>query len=128
MKNKNKLLPYISTFLLSFLLLGQNVLADTTGRVSANQVDAGCDIIPQSVMDIINQIWYLILIAGPLIFIVMSLIDIFKTISGSEEKAFKSLLPRIIKRLIGVVILILLPILINFVLGLINTNFGSCVS
>ena len=129
MKNINKNLTYISTFLVSFMLLSPQVLAiEEDTRTQTNDMTTGCEIIPDGVLDILTELWYVILIAGPVIFIIMSLIDIFKTLTSSDEKAFRELLPRIVKRVIGVLILILLPVLINFILGIINSNFSSCVN
>lgn len=122
---RKKIGLYSLTLFTSFLALSATVMAERENIETLTDVD--CNQIPQDVIDIIQELWYIILIAAPIILIVMSLVDLGKTITSGEDGEFKKFFSRLIRRIFGLVIIMLLPVLINFILGLINANFSSCV-
>lgn len=122
---KKKLCCYGFIFLSSFMTFLPQVFAE---RKTVDQIDGSCGIIDQPILDFISTLWYYLLILGPVVFVIMSLVDIAKTISSSDDGAFKATGARILKRLIGLLLLIVLPVLINWVLGFVNESFSTCVS
>lgn len=123
---KNKIQIYIPFLFLSFLTFISPVFAD--GRTQIKDMNLNCNVIPQGILDILKSAWFFILVAGPIVFIIVSLIDLAQTITSSDDGQFKKFFQKTIKRIIGLVILLILPLLINFTLGLINDNFSSCVN
>lgn len=121
-----KKVKYLFLIVMTFFYSSLSVFAE--GRVNIGDVDSSCDIIPESVLEILKEVWAFMLIIGAIFVVLMSAIDIFKTLAGSDEKGFGKIFPRIIKRIIGLVILIVLPIILNYILKLVNENFGTCIN
>lgn len=65
-------------------------------------------------------------IAVPIIIIVMSTLDFSKSVFGSDNDEMKKAQNTLVKRLILAVLFFLLPIIINFLLHLINNNITNC--
>ncbi len=72
--------------------------------------------------DYFNKLWTIILIVAPVMAILFSAFDIFKAVTAGDEKAMKSQVNRIVKRLIIMVVVILLPLVVNMVIGFTNYN------
>ena len=108
---KNNILIIIFTFA---LLLPKAVFAA-----------ADCSIIKE-LLGWCQAFWNVIIVLGPAIFIVMSLVDLARTITSGEDAAFKKYIGKTVKRLIAVLALVLLPVLINALLSLINATSGTC--
>ena len=70
--------------------------------------------------------WNVIVVMGPVLFVVMSLVDLAKTLTSGEDAAFKKFTGKTVKRLVAVVVLMLLPILIQALLTLIDGTAGTC--
>lgn len=66
----------------------------------------------------LNKIWVYILIAAPVMVIIFSAIDLLKAVAANEEKDIKKQGSRIVKRLIIMMVVIILPLIVNMIIGL----------
>lgn len=79
--------------------------------VFAAPVDCG------AIADITGPAAKLIMIAAPIILIVMGTIDFLGAVAASDDRAFKKAFSNLLKRFLICVVILLLPLLINFVIG-----------
>ena len=84
--------------------------------VFAETVDCGV------VADITRPAVRLILIAAPIILIVMGGVDILTVVTSGDEKGMKKAWSNLIKRFIICVVLLILPLLVNFIIGWTSFN------
>jgi len=96
-----KLLTYTFTIMICFI--STPVFADT--------VDCG------AISEITRPAAHLIMIAAPILLIIMGAVDVLGAVTGSDEKAMKKALNNFMKRLIICVIILILPMLVNMVIG-----------
>ena len=83
---------------------------------TANPVDCGV------VSEITRPLFHIIMIAAPILLIVMSAVDIFGVVSSSDEKNMKKCLNTMFKRFIICIIILILPLLINMIIGWTTLN------
>ena len=83
---------------------------------TANPVDWGV------VSEITRPLFHIIMIAAPILLIVMSAVDIFGVVSSSDEKNMKKCLNTMFKRFIICIIILILPLLINMIIGWTTLN------
>lgn len=95
--------------LLMFIMLTSAlpVFAETT----ASPVDCGV------LAEITKPLYEIVLIAAPIILIVMSAIDIFGVVSSSDEKNMKKCWNTMFKRFIICIIILILPLIVNIIMG-----------
>ena len=82
---------------------------------TANPVDCGV------LSEITIPLFHIIMIAAILL-IVMSAVDIFGVVSSSDEKNMKKCLNTMFKRFIICIIILILPLLINMIIGWTTLN------
>lgn len=81
------------------------------------------------ISDYINKAWTIILIAAPVMAILFSAFDVFKMVVAGEEKEMKKQFDRIVKRLVIMAILIILPLIVNMVMGVVKFDkLDACMS
>ena len=125
MKN-NKI---ISAFIMGIIFLSFKANVFAEGRVEVEDIKTSCDdMLGADLINIFKDFWAYILIAGAILLVVMSLIVIAKSITGSDEKAIKNLFAKIIKRIIGLAMLFLLPVIVEYLISWINPNLGICIN
>lgn len=69
------------------------------------------------IADITGPAAKLIMIAGPIILIVMGTVDILGVVTSGDEKSMSKAWSNLIKRFLICVVLLILPLLINFIIG-----------
>lgn len=69
----------------------------------------------------------IIMIAAPILLVILATVDILKAVSASDEKAMAKCFSTIIKRVIICLIILILPIIVNFIIGWTTfNNLTSC--
>lgn len=107
-----KILTFISIITICFL----------TTPVFAETVDCGV------ISDITRPAAKIIMIAGPIILIVMGAVDILGVVTSGDEKGMSKCWSNLVKRFIICVVLLILPLLVNFIIGWTTfKNFTACL-
>jgi hypothetical protein len=73
-----------------------------------------CD---NSLEDFINEIWKYFVIFGPILLIIMSVLDFFKALFSSDQDMISKAASNTVKRTLATIILLMLPLLLRTVLG-----------
>ena len=73
-------------------------------------------------IELINDVLFFICILGVILVVVLGIMDFIKSIASSDDDAMAKAFKRLRNRLISVIILLILPVFVNFVLGFINDN------
>ena len=76
-------------------------------------------------VELLNMLFWFIAIAGLVIFLIMSIMDFIKAITGSEDANLKKAFKNLLIRAIVVVILFLLPALLSMIINFLNNNLGE---
>ncbi len=91
---------------------------------SSNNYDGSfkdpCALIDGDIQKILHKIFFGISIAGIIILVVMTAISLVKVITASEDEALKNFFKGLWKRLICLIILLLLPMIVTFIIQLVN--------
>jgi hypothetical protein len=84
--------------------------------------------IPSAIMDVIKDVYTIILIAVPIILLIIGTIDLAKAVMAGDEKGIKEGTSLLGKRAIAAVMVFLLGTIVSFVLGLVPKGQGylSC--
>ena len=99
------------------------------GDIMGDQGDTSLtceDVISDGLRDVINQILTYMSIAIVVLLIVLGTIDFTKAVAASDQDAIKKAQGTFVKRIIIAVIFFFLPILVNLVLGFINSTWSTC--
>lgn len=101
-------------------------LISGTGYYSINDVGKACNSVAP-IAEYLSQLLWIICVASIIILVIMTAINFVQAIVGSEEdkllKAFKNLKTRIIV----LILLLLLPTIVSFVIGIYNDNADGVV-
>ena len=116
MKKKN-LYKYIAWAFLIMFSIKTIVLADN---------DISCNSFGEFKTDLQN-LFNLLKIIVPLLVIGLSVYDFIKAITQKDEKDVKKAFQSLIKRMIYAIILFFLPVLLNLLLELFETNSDVCI-
>lgn len=94
---------------------------------------AYCGLFGKKTFGYIKLVWNIIKYAAPILVIILGMLDFAKVVMTGEEKDMKQAGQRFMKRIIAAVILILLPILLEFIFGIVGFSedciqclLGSC--
>ena len=79
-----------------------------------------CDLISGKLQNVLHDIFFIISIAGIIILVVMTAISLVKIITASEDNALSNFVKGLWKRIICLIILLLLPMLITFIIQIVN--------
>lgn len=82
--------------------------------------DDPCNIISGDLRNLLHEIFLYISIAGIIILVAMTSISLVKVITASEDNALSNFLKGLWKRIICLIILLLLPMLITFIIQVVN--------
>jgi len=85
-------------------------------------IKEGCDIFSSDLKSWLIQLLDLIKVGGLVLTLVLGMLDFLKGVSSGEADAMKKVWKSFSRRLIAVIILFLLPLLIEFIFGLINIS------
>ncbi len=76
-------------------------------------------------VQLLSWLFWFIAIAGLAIFLIMSIMDFIKAVTGSDDVNLKNAFKHLLIRAIVVVILFLLPALLGTIINFLNDNFGE---
>ena len=79
-----------------------------------------CALISGDLREALHDIFFFISIAGIIILVVMTAVSLVKVITASEDEALRNFLKGLWKRIICLIILLLLPMLITFIIQVVN--------
>ena len=86
-----------------------------------------CNIIKGELVDFLKTAFWIISIAGIILVVVMTAISFIKAIVGSDDEKFRDAIKHLYTRIIVIIILLLLPVLLSFIIDLINNMAGEGV-
>jgi len=92
--------------------------------LGATNDSGGTDGVP-SVAYVLQKVFKLIQISGPILVIALSIMDLIKVVTSSDKDAMSKFLRTLVKRIIYAVLLFVLPSLLNFFLEFISA-YGTC--
>ena len=81
-----------------------------------------CGLVADDTMDFLKNFFFLIQVFGVILLVVMSMIEFIKALTASDDEGLKGAIKNTFRRIIVVIILLLLPMLIIWVIGMINDN------
>lgn len=84
-----------------------------------------CTIISPSLQKILSSAFWFISVAGIILVVVMTAVSFIKAITGSDDEKFRDAIKHLYTRIIVVIILLLLPMLLTFIVDLINRTAGE---
>jgi len=100
------------------------VLDETTTEATDCEELVGANIV-LFLTDLFNMVKWIALALG----LVLGMLDFFKAITSSDEGALKKAAINFVKRLIGIVILFILPIVLEYILEFSGvSNGGTCLN
>ncbi len=111
-KEENK-----DTIICSIYAWGMDLTGDT--KYSGDASDP-CDLITGDIQKLLHKIFFGISVAGIIILVVMTAISLAKVITASEDEALRNFFKGLWKRLICLIILLLLPMIVTFIIQLVN--------
>ena len=86
-----------------------------------------CSIINTNLKNLLSAAFWFISVVAIILIVVMTAIGFIKAIVGSDDEKLKTALSHLITRLIVVFILLLLPMLLTFIINIVNDNIGGTV-
>ena len=95
---------------------------------SINAVGNPCDIIDGELSDLLNTIFWTISVIGIILVVVMTALSFIKAIVGADDEKFRDAFKHLLTRIIAVIILLLLPMILSFIITLINDTVGGEVT
>lgn len=96
---------------------------NNNGKIEFSKGDITCtELLGSDLISMIGSASLFICVLAIVLIVLLSTTDFIKAIASSDEDILKKSTSRLKVRLISVVILLLLPILVNFTLGFINDN------
>ena len=66
-------------------------------------------------------------ILGPILVVVFSLVDYLSAIVQKDDDSVKKANSKLVKRLVLVVLLFFLPIILDIILGIVDTSYTTCI-
>lgn len=90
-----------------------------SGNISLD-IREGCAIITSDFKEWLIQLLNIVKIVALVLTVILSMLDFFKGVASGDADAMKKVTKNFSRRLIAVVILFLLPVLIEFILNLVN--------
>ena len=93
-----------------------------------NAIGDPCYVIDGELEKLLSIAFWLISIVGIVLLVVMTSISFIKAIVGSDEEKLKDAFSHLVTRIIVVIILLLLPMILTFIINIINSNLEGEVS
>lgn len=119
MKLLNKL-KYLGTFVFVFLININLVMAAGECNFILGDVNNST-----SFAYFLNQIFKLIKVGGPLLAVIMTIVDAVKAVTNQDKDTMNKFVNKTIKRVIYAVLLFVIPSLLDFVFRLVGI-YGVC--
>ena len=111
-KEENK-----DTILCSIYAWGMDL---TGGPKYSGDASDPCDLITGDIQVLLHKIFFGISVGGIIILVVMTAISLAKVITASEDEALRNFFKGLWKRIICLIILLLLPMIVTFVIQVVN--------
>lgn len=92
------------------------------GSVSLNFSTSGCGLMTSGLADWIQQAMNITKICALMLALILGMVDFFRGMASGSADTMKKVWTNFSRRLIVVVILFLLPVILEFILGLVNIN------
>ena len=123
---KKKVFFIYSLFLLNLSRVSASVILDTT-TTSKNVTDAtNCEeLVGSSIVAFVKDLFDMIKWIALAIGLVLGMLDFFRAITSGEEGALKKSAAKFVKRLIGIVILFILPVVLEYILNISGVSHGG---
>lgn len=108
-----------------------DVMINTIVEWAANQgynidsIGDPCNIISPTLQEMLQTAFWIISVGGIILLVVMTAISFIKAITGSDDEKFRDAIKHLFTRIIVVIILLLLPVLLSFIITLINNSIGE---
>lgn len=100
-----------------------NPYIDNSSDLDVNiNYESGCGIFSNSIKEWLTQVLDIIKIAALVLTLILGMLDFFKGVASGDADAMKKMWKHFSTRLIVVAILFLLPVIIEFLLGLVTIN------
>ena len=87
-----------------------------------------CSIISTPLKNLLNTIFWAISIIGIILVVVMTALSFIKAIVGSDDEKFRDAFRHLLTRIIVVIVLLLLPMILSFIITLINDSASGEVT
>ncbi len=87
--------------------------------------DDACLLIKGPVQEFLNILFIIISVVGIILLVIMSAAEFVRVITGSEEEGIKTAFKHTIIRVVCILILLILPMLVSWLLTVINENFSG---
>lgn len=84
-----------------------------------------CSLISPSLKSLLSTAFWIISVVGIVLLVVMTALGFIKAIVGSDDEKFRDAIKHLYTRIIVVIILLLLPMILNFVIDLVNRTAGD---
>lgn len=98
-----------------------------TGNNSQNNGENVCSPLGK-LKDDINGIFDAFKIVAPILVIAMSVFDFVKAVAGKVDEDLKKAFQKLLKRILFAAILFFLPVLLNWILGLVDPGYNTCIN
>ena len=93
-----------------------------------NSIGDPCTIISPRLKELLNIIFWAISIIGIILVVVMTALSFIKAIVGSDDEKFRDAFRHLLTRIIVVIVLLLLPMILSFIITLINDSASGEVT
>ena len=93
-----------------------------------NSIGDPCNVISPKLQSLLNTIFWAISIIGIILVVVMTALSFIKAIVGSDDEKFRDAFRHLLTRIIVVIVLLLLPMILSFVITLINDSSSGEVN
>ena len=84
-----------------------------------------CSIIGPTLQKMLQTAFWIISVGGIMLLVVMPAVSFIKAITGSDDEKFRDAIKHLFTRIIVIIILLLLPMLLSFIITLINNSVGE---
>lgn len=105
-------------------ILGWANIGDEYGL---DNVGDACSIVSDSMKNLLSSIFWFISVVAIILVVVMTAIGFIKAIVGSNDEKLKDAFSHLLTRIIVVIILLLLPMILTFIINIVNNNFTGTV-
>lgn len=87
-------------------------------------VNSSCSVVRNNSLltSILRFVFWAISIGGILVLIIMTVLDFVKAVTASDDAGLKKAFQHLVKRAIAAVVLLLLPMIVSFIINIINGN------
>ena len=84
-----------------------------------------CYVIGDDLKNLLSSAFWIISVVGIILVVVMTTLSFIKAMVGSDDEKFRDAIKHLYTRIIVVIILLMLPMLLNFIINLINNSMGE---